>query len=78
MTLYEFNTLTDDEKANAVWAGSFLADRQQDEFKIQLYAVGNFYVELFYHAAENKISAFRAFNSKHLLAPYLAQISYNL
>ena len=78
MTLYEFNTLADDEKANAVWQGSFLADREEDGLKIQLYAVDNFFVELFYDATENKITAFRSFNSKRLLAPYLAQITFDL
>ncbi len=78
LTLYDFNGLDDNGKAKAVWAGTFLADRFTAEYTVQLYSVGNFYVELFYNAAENKIDHFKAFTTKSLLAPYLAQIKFSL
>ncbi|WP_214072622.1 hypothetical protein [Mucilaginibacter sp. dw_454] len=74
----DFNTLTETEKAEAVWQGSFLADREENGLIIQLHAVSTFYVEVFYDPAANKILSFRSFTSKHLLTPYLAHIKFNL
>jgi len=78
LTLYDFNVLTDTEKAKAVWQGSFLADREENGLTVQLYAVSNFYVELFYDPLANKILSFRSFTTKDLLTPYLAHIKFNL
>lgn len=77
MTLYEFHALNETEKADAVWHGTFLADREDAGLRIQLYSLGSFYVEVFYDPLMNKITDFRAFNSNHLLVPYLAQIKFN-
>ncbi|MCC8407683.1 hypothetical protein LJ707_02000 [Mucilaginibacter sp. UR6-1] len=76
MTLYEFNALDNTEKAEAVWRGTFLADREADGLIVQLYALTGCYVELFYDRAANKINGFQAFTNKQLLAPYLAQITF--
>jgi hypothetical protein len=78
LTLYDFNGLTDEEKANAIWGGTFLADRFENELTIQLYAVGSFYVEVFYDPAENKVVSFRSFTTKNLLVPYLSRIKFSL
>jgi hypothetical protein len=78
LTLYDFNGLNDDEKANAVWEGTFLADRREEDLTVQLYSVGNFYVEVFYDAGLNKIVRFRSFTTKSLLVPYLAHIKFDL
>ena len=78
LTLEDFNNATEDDKANAVWQGSFLADREENGLMVQLYAVSSFYVEAFYDPLANKILSFRAFTSKHLLVPYLAHIKFNL
>jgi hypothetical protein len=78
LTLYDFNGMTDTEKGNAVWGGTFLADRFENDLTIQLYAVSNFYVEVFYDPQANQIVGFRAFNTKNLLVPYLAQINFNI
>jgi hypothetical protein len=67
----DFNALTETEKAEVVWQGSFLADREENGLTVQLYAVSGFYVELFYDSLANKISSFRSFTSKNLLVPYL-------
>lgn len=50
MTIYEFEALTLNEKAEAVWLGTFLADREEDGFRIQLYSLPGCYVEVFYDA----------------------------
>ncbi|WP_454802926.1 hypothetical protein [Mucilaginibacter phyllosphaerae] len=78
MNLYEFNTLDLNEKAEAVWRGTFLADREADGLVIQLYILSGCYVELFYDRAANKIKDFHAFTNKQLLAPYLAQSKFPL
>ena len=78
MTLYEFNALDHHEKANTVWQGSFLADREENGLMVQLYAVDLFYVEVFYDQTANKILSFRSFSTKNLLTPYLAHIKFNL
>lgn len=78
ITLYDFNALTEDAKANAVWQGTFLADRREEDLTVQLYSVGSFYVEVFYDAGLNKIVRFRSFTTKSLLVPYLAQIKFDL
>jgi hypothetical protein len=76
MTLYEFNALDMAEKAEAVWRGTFLADREADGLTVQLYSLTGCYVELFYDQAANQITGFEAFTNKQLLAPYLAQIKF--
>jgi hypothetical protein len=78
MTLYEFNALDITEKAEAVWRGTFLADREADGLTIQLYALTGCYVELFYDPRANQITGFEAFTNKQLLAPYLAQMKFLL
>ena len=78
LTLYDFNALDDNGKAEAVWSGTFLADRFDGAHTIQLYAVSNFYVEVFYDQEANRIVAFRSFNSRNALTPYLAQIKFKL
>lgn len=76
LTLYNFNVLPENEKANAVWSGTFLADREEDHLKIQLYNLCSFYVEVYYDPDANKILRFRAFSSRDQLTPYLAQIKF--
>lgn len=72
MTLYEFNGLELNEKAEAVWRGTFLAERTAGELIIQLYFLSGCYVEVYYDQAANQITGFEAFTNKQLLAPYLA------
>jgi hypothetical protein len=78
MTLYEFNALDLTLKAEAVWRGTFLADRRVGGLIVQLYSLPGCYVELFYDPAANEITTFQAFTNKQLLVPYLAQIKFPL
>lgn len=75
MTLYQFVLLKRDEQANAVWDGVFLGERFYKGIHIQLYSVGDFYVELSYDAKKNKILRMRPFSSRRLLDPYLKKVS---
>ncbi|TWR26833.1 hypothetical protein FPZ42_07285 [Mucilaginibacter achroorhodeus] len=76
MTLLEFNALSLYDKANAVWHGTFLADRKEKGMVIQLYSLAGFYVEVFYDQRDNKIIDLRSFTSTQKLFPYLAQIKF--
>lgn len=76
MTVYEFNALDQDEKAEAIWRGTFLAERLVNELHVQLYSLPGFYVEVYYDQAANQITGFEAFTNKQLLVPYLAQTTY--
>ncbi|WP_164849916.1 hypothetical protein [Mucilaginibacter limnophilus] len=75
MTLYEFEALDLTEKAEAVWRGTFLAYREADGRRIQLYSLPGCYVEAFYDPQSNKITDFRSFTGKQLLVPYLEQLN---
>lgn len=76
LTRDDFEHLTDHEKAEAVWRGTFLADREDAGHKLQLYSLDSFYVEVSYCPEENRITAFRAFTQTQQLAPYLAQVKF--
>ena len=74
MTLYEFKTLSDFEQAEVVWNGSLLAHREDGYFRILLYQVDSFYVEVYYRKERNILSHFRPFAATRELDPYLEQI----
>ena len=64
MTLYQLNVLTENEMTAIVWSkGDFVIERKEDNFRILLYHVQSFYVEVFYSGKENKISKLRSFSS---------------
>lgn len=76
ITLYEFNSLNDNEKHEAMMEYAvFVADRIENQYKILLYQFDNFYVELFYDNINNAITRFKSFISQELLHPYLSQIN---
>jgi len=71
ITLYAFNQLSDDDKAEATWAGTYLSNRTEDAHIIQLYSLPDFYVEVYYFPETNTITRFRAFKSLRQLTPYI-------
>jgi hypothetical protein len=72
LTLYDFNGMEENGKAEAVFtAGVFIDDRDEPGLKVQLYRLHSFYVEVFYDAKANKITQYRAFKSAGQLAPYI-------
>jgi len=75
MTLYEFNTLSDDEKLEAVYeTGSFVADIVHGLAKNLLYQLSEFYVEVLYDGKDNLVKGIRSFKQGVYLKPYLEQI----
>lgn len=79
ITLYEFNILPDNEKADTVWEyGVFLLNRVVEGNAINLYSLNDFYVEIWYDQPNNKIIKIRSFKSTNPLDPYLDDISLGL
>lgn len=75
VTISEFNELTLDEKAWYLWHGAtFLHVYQNSKFRINLFYLNDYYIELWYHIDENKVENIRAFKSIELLEPFLQNI----
>lgn len=75
MTLYEFIALGETEKAILMKDGLFIIDRKDGEFKVALYTLGEFFVEIFYNTHEHKITNLKPFKTRNLLEPYLHEVS---
>ena len=75
MTIYNFNRLDAVNKVDALIHHSELIDKRNDEqFRILLYQIDGFYVEVYYDIAYNKIRKIKSFTSIGLLKPYLQKI----
>lgn len=62
LTWYDFNSLDEAEKAEAVRQGTFLSNRVEGNLKLQFYNLGAFWVEVYYDSRSNKILRFNAFS----------------
>ena len=72
--------LHQNHKQRAAWTrtnGKFLIVRESGAYSIYLYAVDNFFAEVWHRLADNEIELVRGFRSTHLLAPYLEMIDLN-
>jgi hypothetical protein len=58
--------------------GSFIADREENGWVIQLYSLGRIYGELTSDPLANVVLRYRAFERIQELAPYLSGIRFNL
>ena len=76
MDFYQFNHCDIPGRASLIWEhGIFIEFRDQQEFRIILYDMGNFYAELWYDSDMNHVQLARGFKSINCLEPYLAEIS---
>ncbi len=76
MTLYEFRLLDETERYNAIWdKGVYLDSVEENEHKINVYAIDRFFVEVVYDGKLNKIIENRCFKSGHRLDKYSADIN---
>ncbi|MFD2602008.1 hypothetical protein [Flavobacterium suzhouense] len=74
MKLYEYKQLNDNEQYNILWNDGVLIDACIDgKVRKLLYAIHNFYVELWYDIATNKILWKLSFKQGLLLEKYLAK-----
>ncbi len=72
MGLYEFIALNVNEKVDAVWnQATYLMSRKTETGSVNLYALEDFYVEVYYDQELNSIEDIRSFKSVHCLEPYL-------
>lgn len=74
MTISQFKSLPEEEKANATWQGEYLIGRKTSQYNILLYDVDGFYVEVLVNNQSHSIEKFRAFQSTTFLEPYLSKI----
>jgi len=74
MTLYQFIAMDEMEQQEAIWEGTHIGERKDEEHNILLYQIDSFYVEVFYHRELNVIRRYRPFKSVNQLKPYLGQI----
>ncbi len=75
MTLYQFIALKEEEQLAAVTMfGVELAQRIENEYKIKLYQVDGFYVQVYHHLLDDKIEKHNCFFSPDVLTPWLDQI----
>ncbi|MBJ2174190.1 hypothetical protein JBL43_08070 [Aureibaculum sp. A20] len=71
MTLYEYLLLEEQQQYNSIWdIGIYLDTVNEDNYKINIYAIDMFFVEVVYNAQSNKIIENRAFKEGHRLDKY--------
>ena len=69
--LYDFMAMDDNQKGMTVFSTPCLGDREENGEFVQLYRIDEFYVEVFYDPAANRITRFRPFQNNELLVPYI-------
>lgn len=60
MTIEHFNTLDEMEQHEAVWSGVCIGFREEEEYKIVIYKISDFYAELYYHEGHNVLKKLKA------------------
>lgn len=79
MVLDFFNTLPKKAQQEVLLAqGTFLTERTDGPFRIMLYQLDNFYVEVHFFNLYNKVAFFSAFESIEALEPYLETIDVSV
>ncbi len=78
ITLYEFNSLAENEKAECLWEyGVHVSERFDNKYTYVLYQLSNFYVEVKYDCDDNLILKITSFSSTTKLKPYIDDIDIN-
>ena len=76
MTLYQFNALNQVDQHEAVWyQGAHVGERSEGEYKVVLYQLCSFYVELYYHPKLNAIHRLKCFSNTECLDTYISDIN---
>ncbi len=74
--IQQFDTLSKEDQQNELLKnGIFLAERQDGPFRIMLYQLNGFYVEVYFFNLYNKVAFFQTFEDTEALQPYLEQIN---
>ncbi|HEY0039138.1 MAG TPA: hypothetical protein VGB71_00675 [Flavisolibacter sp.] len=74
MNIQEFKQLDYTGRMEATAQAICVAGRDENIFKVLLYQLNDFYVEVYYNKLYNYISEFVAFDSADKLDPYLDRI----
>ena len=75
MTIEDFDYMDSISKTDLLTkSGVFLGTRRDGCFRISLYQVEHFYVELYYHIAQKSYISIRSFDEVGELNPYLDEI----
>ncbi len=73
-----FNQLNFDEKAWHVWHhANFMIVRQNKQYRVNLYHMKGYYIQLWYHVKRNRIDKIAATKSNRVIRPYLDLIDIN-
>jgi len=74
----KFNALDFDEQAWHVWHhATFLIVRQNKSYRVNLYHLNDYYIQLWYHVKKNRIEKIAATYSGRVIDPYLKHIEIN-
>jgi hypothetical protein len=72
----EFRFLSFERKCDLVtFEANYLCCRTEGSYKLFLYEVRGYFIEVMFSREENKVRGFNAFNEVDRLSPYLAMIS---
>lgn len=74
MTLAEFLALDDMSRLRTVARAVCVAGREENWFKVLLFQLGDFYVEIYYDKHGHFISQVSGFDDTERLEPYLQKI----
>jgi len=76
ITLYEYNSVPQQQRFQHLWSnGTFLTNRFAGTSRFNLYALGDFFVEVEYSVTDEMIMGMRTFKTTKLLEGYLDQFS---
>lgn len=79
ITIGEFNHLNHDEKSWYLWHGAtYLHAFEKGGYRVNLFHMNHYYIELWYHLESNSIDEIRAFNSTDMLEPFLEHINIEI
>ncbi|CAN5524527.1 hypothetical protein BH11BAC2_BH11BAC2_04130 [soil metagenome] len=71
----QFNALNFDEQAWHVWHhATFMIVRQNSQYRVNLYYMNGYYIQLWYHVKRNRIAKIGATRSNKVLDCYLKLI----
>jgi hypothetical protein len=72
MTLYEYRALSEIKQADAVWSGVFIGHRVMGAYRIALYNLGEFFVEVYYEVRNNEITMIKVIDRRSKVLSDLA------
>jgi hypothetical protein len=77
LTIYQFILMDEKQQAEAAWSGEYMMNRNAGDFKVMLYKVGDFFVEIFYNNATNSIIMFKPFRKRQRIIELYFHFSMN-